>query len=172
MFFITLLIIVFLIFGLTVFRGAPYVPAHRRDVEAVLDALELRPGDVIVDLGSGDGVVLLAAAKRGLVAYGYEINPLLCVVAWLRCRHYSKQVKILWRDFWLSDLPADTKAIFVFAAGPFMKKLADKFNRMATQHNQQFHVASYGFKLPGVQSIRTIDGSFIYLYDTAGRQKP
>ncbi|GHO76473.1 hypothetical protein KSD_42440 [Ktedonobacter sp. SOSP1-85] len=165
MFLIGLAIIIFLTFGLTMLRGAPYLPAHYKDVEAVLKGLELKPGDLIVDLGSGDGTVLLAAARQGLVAYGYEINPLLCIIGWLRCRHYGKQIKILWRDFWFIDLPPETKVIFIFAAGPYMKGLARKFSTLALQHGEPFYVASYGFSLPQVDSLRIVSGTYIYRYN-------
>jgi hypothetical protein len=165
MFLIGLAVVVFLTFGLTMLRGAPYLPAHRKDVETALDGLELQSGDMIVDLGSGDGTVLLAAAKRGLVAYGYEINPLLCAVAWLRCHHYGKQVKILWRDFWFSNLPPETRAIFIFAAEPFMKGLASKFSKLTLHHSQPFYVASYGFSLPLAEPIRVVSGVYIYQYN-------
>lgn len=165
MFIIGLAVVVFLTFGLTLLRGAPYVPAHRKDVEAALDELALQPGNVIVDLGSGDGTVLLAAAKRGLVAYGYEINPILCLVAWMRCRRYGKQIKILWRDFWFSNLPPETQAIFIFAAGPFMKGLASKFSKLTLRHSWPFYVASYGFSLPQAVPIHVVSGVYIYRYN-------
>lgn len=150
----------FLLFGLTVFRGAPYVPTHRRHVEAALDLLALKKGDVVVDLGAGDGIFLKAAAKRGLVAYGYEINPVLCIVAWLRCLPYRSQVKIRWRDFWLSSLPADTKGVFVFAGGPFMRKLARKLE--AEAKSRSFYVASYGFELSEYKLLNQREGINLY----------
>lgn len=153
--------ILILLFGLTVFRGAPYVPTHRRQVEKVLDMLDLEKGDVVVDLGSGDGVFLKAAAKRGLVAYGYEINPLLCLVAWVRCAPYRDRVHIRLRDFWFSSLPPNTKAVFVFAGGPFMSKLARKLEVEADKH-APFYVASYGFELPGWHVIEQQEGINLY----------
>lgn len=152
--------VILLLFGLTVFRGAPYVPTHRRHIETALDLLDLKKEDVVVDLGAGDGVFLKAAARRGLVAYGYEINPVLCLVAWLRCLPYKKQVKIRWRDFWLSSLPPKTQGVFVFAGGPFMKKLVRKLEHEAKE--QAFYVVSYGFELPGYKALKQRDGLNLY----------
>lgn len=159
-----LLVVIILLFGLTVFRGAPYVPTHRRHVEKALDLMDLNKGDVVVDLGSGDGVFLRAAAERGLIVYGYEINPLLCLVAWLRCYSYQHQVTIKWRDFWLSNLPKDTKGVFVFSGGPFMKKLALKLESEASKRSEPFHLVSYGFELPGhAASVKTEGLNFYQL---------
>jgi len=157
-----LLLAFILLFGLTVMRGSPYVPTHKRSVKAALDMLNLNPGDVIVDLGSGDGVFLQEAARRGLRVYGYEINPILCVVAWLRCRRQRKLVTILWRDFWLSELPPDTKAVFVFLNGVFMKRLESKLRAAAVKRSTDIFVASYGFKLPGYEPIRAERGVILY----------
>ena len=80
-----LLAAVILLFGLVAFRGAPYVPTHRRKIMAALDLMNLKSNDMVVDLGSGDGNFLIAAARRGWRAVGYEINPVLCLISWLRC---------------------------------------------------------------------------------------
>jgi len=74
-----------LLFGLIVFRGAPYVPSQKRYVRQAFDELyPLGIRDVLVDVGSGDGIVLRLAAERGAQAIGYELNPLLVIISrWL-----------------------------------------------------------------------------------------
>ena len=44
-------------------------------VEAMLDLARLAPEDVLMDLGSGDGRIVMSAAKRGIRAIGIENNP-------------------------------------------------------------------------------------------------
>ncbi|KAM9725161.1 adenine nucleotide translocase lysine N-methyltransferase isoform 3-T3 [Dama dama] len=62
----------------------PYVGASARQVEHVLSLLRGRPGKT-VDLGSGDGRIVLAAHRCGLrPAVGYELNPWLVGLARLR----------------------------------------------------------------------------------------
>lgn len=156
-------IVAIMIFGLTVLRGAPYVPAHKRGVEAAFDMLKLSPNDLIVDLGSGDGIVLKMAAKRGLRAYGYEINPVLCLASRWRCRQHAKMVRVFWRDFWLTDLPKDTKAVFVFAGGPFMKRLSKKLQQESDRLNKPISVVSYGFDLPGNKVINSNLGMKLFV---------
>lgn len=152
--------ILVVLFGFTAFRGAPYVPTHRRQVQKALNLLNLKPGAIVVDLGSGDGVFLKAAAQRGLIVYGYEINPLLCAIAWLRCFKYRKQIHILWRDFWLTPLPKNTKGVFIFTAGPFLKKLNKKIIQEAKQ--QSFTIVSYGFEIPERKDLYVKDGLHMY----------
>ncbi|XP_071592795.1 ATP synthase subunit C lysine N-methyltransferase isoform X5 [Heliangelus exortis] len=78
----------------------PFVPATSSQIQNVLKMLENRSGS-LVDIGSGDGRVVIAAAKRGFKAVGYELNPWL---VW-----YSRYRA--WRDgvhqntkFYISDL--------------------------------------------------------------------
>jgi hypothetical protein len=146
-------LLVIMVFGLTVIWGAPYVPVHKTGVEAAFKMLNLNKNDLIVDLGSGDGIVLKMAATRGLRAYGYEINPLLCLASRWRCRQHGSKIHIFWRDFWLTDLPDDTKGVFIFSGGPFMKRLSKKLQKEANRLKQPLRVASYGFDLPGQRVV-------------------
>ncbi len=52
-----------------------WVPTPNSLIEAMLDAAELTPADFLIDLGSGDGRIVIAAAKRGARALGIEYNP-------------------------------------------------------------------------------------------------
>ncbi len=55
---------------------APYVPTPQEVVDRMLQLAEVRDGDVVYDLGSGDGrVVITAAARYGVKAIGFEIDP-------------------------------------------------------------------------------------------------
>jgi SAM-dependent methyltransferase len=57
---------------------APFVPTPHEIVERMLELADLKPGDVLYDLGSGDGRIVIAAAKNyGVRAVGFEINPVL-----------------------------------------------------------------------------------------------
>lgn len=53
----------------------PYVPTPNDVVERMLDLADVAPGDYVIDLGSGDGRIVIAAAKRGAVGHGVDLNP-------------------------------------------------------------------------------------------------
>ena len=54
----------------------PYVPTPQEVVDRMLELAEVKDGDVIYDLGSGDGrIVVTAAQKFGVKAIGFEIDP-------------------------------------------------------------------------------------------------
>ncbi|MGE0797609.1 MAG: methyltransferase domain-containing protein [Lautropia sp.] len=52
-----------------------WVPTPDEIVEALLDLASVKPGDIHYDLGSGDGKIAIAAAKRGANSTGVEYNP-------------------------------------------------------------------------------------------------
>ncbi len=58
------------------FTDIPYVATPANEVNAMLDVADNKAGDVLIDLGSGDGRIVMAACKRfGIQATGVEIDP-------------------------------------------------------------------------------------------------
>uniref|UniRef100_A0A8C5P9Y3 ATP synthase c subunit lysine N-methyltransferase n=1 Tax=Leptobrachium leishanense TaxID=445787 RepID=A0A8C5P9Y3_9ANUR len=78
----------------------PYVPATTNQVENVLKMIQSRSGPM-VDIGSGDGRIVIAAAKQGFQAVGYELNPWL--VWYSRYRAWREGVNHK-ATFYISDL--------------------------------------------------------------------
>jgi precorrin-6B methylase 2 len=62
-------------------KDSVWVPTTPELIEKMLDMAEVTPKDVVVDLGSGDGRMVIAAAKRGARARGVEFNPDLVAYA-------------------------------------------------------------------------------------------
>ena len=106
--------IIVVLVGFVAFTGAPYVPSKRRDVARAFEELyKLTAKDVLVDIGSGDGVVLREAARHGANAVGYEIHPLLVLVAKVLSRG-NAHVHVKLANFWrtpLHDIACITKCI-------------------------------------------------------------
>lgn len=78
----------------------PFVPATTKQIENVVKMLRSRRGP-LVDIGSGDGRIVIAAAKEGFTAVGYELNPWL--VWYSRYRAWREGVQDL-AKFYISDL--------------------------------------------------------------------
>jgi SAM-dependent methyltransferase len=53
----------------------PFVPTPENVVDKMIELAGVKKGDVVYDLGSGDGRIVIAAAKRGARAIGFEIDP-------------------------------------------------------------------------------------------------
>ncbi|HSX07240.1 MAG TPA: class I SAM-dependent methyltransferase [Candidatus Saccharimonadia bacterium] len=149
------LAVVIAAFGGVLLRGAPYVPTLDKQARAALELLNLQPGQTLLELGSGDGKVMIIAAQAGLNVIGIELNPFLVVVSWLRTWRYRKQVRIIWGDFWRVTWP-ECDGVFAFLLDRFMPKL-DARMRLVQQP-----LVSFAFQIPG----RKIDGeqAGVYLY--------
>lgn len=139
---------VILLFGFVVFRGAPYVPSRRKYIEqAFTELYPLSERDVLVDVGSGDGIVLRIAAEHKAKAVGLELNPVLVVLArWLSRR--DQRVKVHWADFWIIPLPNDVTVVYTFIATAYIAKLTKKLQRETDRLNRPLHLIIYANALP------------------------
>lgn len=151
---------VVLCFAFVVFFGAPFLPTLRPQIKAALDLLDLRPGQTMLELGCGDGRVLVAAAERGATVVGYELNPLLAAFAWLRTRSYGKQVRVVCGDYWrLQWPPAD--AIFGFILPRYMSKLHKK---VVQYPSRPLLIASFAFPITEKKPTKVERGVYLYEY--------
>jgi SAM-dependent methyltransferase len=62
-------------------KDVVWVPTPDTLVEKMLDMARVTPGDFVIDLGSGDGRTVIAAARRGARALGVEYNPDMVVLS-------------------------------------------------------------------------------------------
>lgn len=148
------------IFGFVILYGAPYLPTLRSTTNEALDLLDLKPGQTLLELGSGDGRILREAASRGIHAIGYELNPLL--VLWTRCRNYKyrKFITVHWGNYWNHKLqPSD--GIYVFLLDKYMPKLNKKIEQEITQNVK---LVSYAFAIPGKKVVKQKNGLMLYRY--------
>jgi hypothetical protein len=56
-------------------KDVVWVPTPQALVDKMLDMAQVTPKDFLMDLGSGDGITVITAAKRGVKALGIEYNP-------------------------------------------------------------------------------------------------
>lgn len=155
-----ILLAVLICFCGVLLTGAPYLPTLSPQVTAALELVDLRPGQTLLELGCGDGKVLIAAAKQGINAVGYELNPLLALLAWLRTRRYHRQIRIIWGDFWRKPWP-EAEGIFTFLLPKYMTKL----NKKVMQYNHKpVKLVSFAFQVPGKKAAREKSGVYLYTY--------
>lgn len=147
-------------FGIVAF-GPPYVPTLKRDVKKLFEHLKLNERDHVVDLGSGDGRVLVACASRGVYASGVELNPFLVWISRYRLRKFGDLAKVELGDIWRYNLPEDASVVFVFFAKSFMNKL-DLYLEKQKSEGRQFRLVSYGFLLPNRTPSEVVGAFNIY----------
>jgi hypothetical protein len=156
-----LAVIIILTFSLVIIIGPPYVPTLRAQIDAALDLLDLKEGDTLLELGSGDGRVMRLAAQRGLRVVGIEINPFLVVVSYIVTWRYRQQVRIIWGSYWGKPWPR-ADGIFTFMLGKYMARLDERIEKW--RPDRRIRLASFAFTIPGRGSQVTRNGVHLYEY--------
>jgi len=152
--------LIFVAFSFVVAFGAPFLPTLSPKVEAALDLVDLKKGQTLLELGSGDGRVLKAAAERGWKAVGYELNPLLVIYSKIVTWRYRRDVKIYWANFWRRPWPP-ADGIFVFLLQPYMEKL----NRKIVQEcGKGVKLVSFVFTIESRKPVVAQPKTGLYLY--------
>ena len=149
-----------LLFGFTAFFGAPFLPTLHRRTKDAIDMMQLKPGQLFLELGSGDGRLQLAAAKLGIKSIGYELNPLLVMYARIRLFRYRKLAQVRMANYWAVDLPK-ADAIYVFLLQPYMQKLDKKILQSKIT---PVKLVSFAFVVPNKKPVQQSSGMYRYLY--------
>lgn len=158
-----ILLIVLLCFTFVVIIGAPYLPTFKDQQTLALNMLDLKKSQAVLDIGSGDGRFLRAAAKRGLIAYGIEANPILVLISYIVTWRYRKLVHIKWGNMWQTDWP-EVQGIYAFLHTRFMHKLDTKLVSEYTSNGKHVLLASYAFTIPNKKPIKELGALFLYKY--------
>ncbi len=112
-------------------KDVQWVPTPLPLVEKMLDMAQLTPQDSLVDLGSGDGVLVIAAAKRGIKAWGIEYDKGLVAFAKRKAREagVDKKVKFVRGDIFKTDFSSAT-VVTTFLLPSMNLQLRPTFLRM------------------------------------------
>lgn len=138
--------------------GAPWLPVRKQDIEAAFRLVDVGPGDVVVDLGSGDGRLLVACAKRGARVVGYELNPIMVWISRIRLAPHASRGVIYRKNLLKADLK-DATVIFIFGMGNIMPRIAEKIRREA---RPDVRVVCFAFQLPGWTPVKKDGIAFLY----------
>ncbi|KAL9966010.1 hypothetical protein ACROYT_G024017 [Oculina patagonica] len=144
----------------------PYVPATERQIANIIRMAQAHKGQgsTLVDLGSGDGRVVIAAARQGYQAHGYELNQWLVWYSRLQARLQGLHQKATFSraDLWKVKLSAyDT--IVIFGVSEMMPKLQDKFQ---VEMKDDAQVLACRFPLPNWKPKEVIEEEIdsVWLY--------
>lgn len=153
--FIQILFVIFLFYLCFAFiSGAPFVPTVNPAANSMIALAKIRKGDVVYDLGSGNGKLLLLAAEKGARAVGFEINPLLVLFSNIR------GARTQWQNFWSADIH-DADVIFIYLLPWKMDRLADKLKKECKKGTT---IVSNSFIFPKWKVIREDTANHIYVF--------
>lgn len=139
--------------------GAPFEPSSKNARDKIVEFANPSEGDVIAELGSGSGNIVIALAKKGATIHGYEINPFLVLISRARIKKRKlKNAKIFWKNFWKVDLSKYNK-IVLFQFRTIMKKLERK---ILAEMKSNSKIISHYWKFPTLNLVRQSERIFLY----------
>ena len=130
-----------------VVKLAPYNPTPACAIEQALDALSVQNGDILYDLGCGDGRMILAAAKRGAHAVGVEYDSRFAQKASEAIREAKLEslAQVICGDALSTNLSKATK-LFVYLVPDGLRMMN---SALSDASRRGVPIASYLFSLPG-----------------------
>ena len=144
---------------------APFVPTPMPIVEAMLELANVRPDDIVFDIGSGDGRIVIAAAERfGALGVGIEIDPDLVARSrkTIEERGLTERVRIIHANALDVDLrPADIVTLFLTPTGneTLRPHLEETLRPGIPVVSRDFRIAEWT-----LLEERVVMGATLYLY--------
>jgi SAM-dependent methyltransferase len=131
----------------------------------MLELANLRPGELLVDLGCGDGAILRVGAKRfDALALGYEVNPALVAKTLKLAREegVGHLVRVIPQDLFKADIRmADVVALYLTPAAN--RRLAPL---LLEQLRPTARVVTHNYPIPGWKPlmVERVGNHYLYLY--------
>ena len=134
-----------------------YVWTSKKTQEAMVRFAAIKPGDVVYDLGCGDGRLVRAAARRGAIAYGIEASLLTCALAW--CWSFpTRNARIRFGDLWKGNY-SDADVVFCYMLVASMQRFEGE---IWPTLKPGCRVVSNSFRMKGLTPEKEEGNVFLY----------
>lgn len=133
----------------------PFVGTPQSTVERMLEMAALRPGDVLYDLGCGDGRFVVTAARRfGVRAVGVDIDPVRVLESRRNVRQHGVEHLVTIRQADIFELDfSEATVVTLYLLPELNVRLAPKLARL----KPGTRILSYEFDLRGARPNRVVD---------------
>lgn len=150
------------------FYGLPSKPTHPDRIRKALKLVNLKPGEILCDLGAGDGRVLFIAARDfGAKAVGLEIGPVQVALIWLRIVFggMGERVQVKWANFNQADL-SRADVVYIYATLQELMKLAPHLEKQMRAGTRLVSIAA---DFPEWEPSVFDEESLVFVYDMPPR---
>jgi SAM-dependent methyltransferase len=147
-------------------KDVVWVPSTPEIIEKMLDMAKVTKDDFVIDLGSGDGRIVIAAAKRGAHAMGVEFNPKMVELSKQNAvkEGVADRVTFVEGDMYKADISkATVMALFLLPTN--MAQLKDKF--LALKPGTRIVSNTYGIEGWPADQTQTLPGGDCSTWCTA-----
>jgi SAM-dependent methyltransferase len=138
-----------------------WIPTPDNVVERMLDMAQVTAADTLVDLGSGDGKIAIAAAKRGARARGIEFNPEMVALSKREAQAQGVDVQFVQGDIFASNF-ADADVVTLY----LLPELNERLRPILLDMKPGTRVVSHEFDMGGWEPDRhdAVEGRPAYLW--------
>lgn len=150
-----------------VLSGGPYVPTPQRVVDAMLGIAGVTDRDYVIDLGSGDGrIVITAAQKYGARGKGYDIDGEMVERSTVAARKLKLEQRVHFeeRDVLKADIREAT-VVTLYLLPDMMRALRDKLRRELRPGTR---IVSHDFDFGDWRPERSVNLDLDEKYDVTG----
>lgn len=142
--------------------GVEWVPTPVHIVDKMLKLANVKRNNIVYDLGSGDGIIVLKAAKLGAKAVGVEIDPFRVLISRVKAKLVSldKNAKFIQANFFKTEV-RNADVVTVYLLPRTMEKIENKLRRELKKGSR---VVSYRFAFKNWKPLKIDKENKIYLY--------
>jgi precorrin-6B methylase 2 len=148
----------------------PFVPSSPHRLSTMLRLARIKPGEKSLDVGSGDGKVVISCARLGAFAHGFELSQKRVTLSRQNIADagLSHMAFIHHTNFWDEDF-SDFDLITVYGITGIMKRLGEKIK---TECSPACRVVSNAFTIPHWLPVKQEDGVYLYLNQPTYQDQP
>lgn len=143
--------------------GAIWQPTPKNIVKKMLLMARVSSSDLLFDLGSGDGRIVITVAREfGAKSVGVEIDPILVLLSRIKIKFHGLEdrTEIIWGNLFRKDL-SNATVVTVFLKQSVNNSLKEKFRRELRQGTR---IVSYIHTFEGWTPVKSDEEAKIFLY--------
>lgn len=154
------------------YLDVPFVPTSQEVIDAMLDLAGVGRDDLLVDLGCGDGRIVIGAARRGARATGIDLNPLRIAEARANAGRAGVETWVTFKEgnLYEADIASATVVTLYLLPNVNLKLRARLWKLLAVGTRVVSHAFDMGPDWPA-ERIVDVDDRTIYFWTIGAAQK-
>jgi SAM-dependent methyltransferase len=130
-----------------------FVPTPQVVVDKMLELAEVGPEDTVYDLGCGNGIIVVTAAKKGATAIGFDVDPQRIKETQenIRKNKVGDRAKVLQKDIFTQDL-SEASVVTLYLLPSLNVKLIPQLQKLKPGSR----IVSHDFDMQGVKPEKTV----------------
>lgn len=150
----------------------PFVPTPQPVVDKMLDLANVKPGDVVYDLGCGDGRIVISAVERGARGVGIDLNPQRIAEANANAKKagVSDKVKFMVGDLYKTDFSGASVVTLYLLSSVNQKLRPQLWKQLKVGTRVVSHAFDMGKEWPP-EKEEQVDGKTVYFWTITEENK-